>query len=89
MHTSGSVDLVRITALVDLPLTRALHVKVQLSVVRCEVFAKFGRPSRTSTSGTCVGKAIVRVMGDIEGFVRLDISIDPLTNPAGALYIPA
>jgi hypothetical protein len=29
------------------------------------------------------------VMGDIEGFVRLDISIDPLTNPAGTLYIPA
>ena len=75
--------------MVDLPWTRALHVNVQLSVARCEVLAKFGRLSLTSTSGTCAGKAIVRVMGGIEGFVRLDISTDPLTNPAGALYIPA
>ena len=89
MHTSGSLYLLRITALVDLPLTRALHLKVQLSVVRCEVLAKFGRLSPTSTSGTCAGKAIVRVMGGIEGFVRLDISTDPLTNPGGTLYIPA
>ena len=73
----------------DLPLTRALHVKIQLSVAICEVLAKFGRLSPTSTSGMCAGKAMVRVMGGIEGFVRLDISTDPLTNPGGTLYIPA